>query len=32
MPLVDVAAIRQKLLRYGWVKDARVSRRCPIRW
>jgi cell division protein FtsQ len=29
MPLVDVAAIRQKLLRYGWVKDARVSRRLP---
>lgn len=29
MPLVDVAAIRQRLLRYGWVKDARVSRRLP---
>jgi cell division protein FtsQ len=29
MPLVDVSAIRQKLLRYGWVKDARVSRRLP---
>ena len=29
MPLVDVAGIRQKLLRYGWVKDARVSRRLP---
>ena len=29
MPLVDVAAIRQKLLRYGWIKDARVSRRLP---
>ena len=29
MPLVDVATIRQKLLRYGWVKDARVSRRLP---
>jgi len=29
MPLVDVAEIRQKLLRYGWVKDARVSRRLP---
>jgi cell division protein FtsQ len=29
MPLVDVAAIREKLLRYGWVKDARVSRRLP---
>ena len=29
MPLVDVAAIREKLLQYGWVKDARVSRRLP---
>ncbi len=29
MPLVDVHAIRQKLLRFGWVKDARVSRRLP---
>ena len=29
MPLVDVAAIRERLLRYGWVKDARVSRRLP---
>ncbi len=29
MPLVDVAAIREKLLRYGWVKDARVARRLP---
>ena len=29
MPLVDVATIRQKLLRYCWVKDARVSRRLP---
>ena len=29
MPLVDVASIRQKLLGYGWVKDARVSRRLP---
>jgi cell division protein FtsQ len=28
-PLVDVAAIRQRLLRFGWVKDARVSRRLP---
>ncbi len=27
--LVDVAAIRQRLLRFGWVKDARVSRRLP---
>ncbi|HJS41743.1 MAG TPA: cell division protein FtsQ/DivIB [Sphingomicrobium sp.] len=29
MPLVDVAAIRERLLHYGWVKDARVSRRLP---
>ena len=29
MPLVDVDGIRQQLLRYGWVKDARVSRRLP---
>ena len=29
MPLVDVSAIRERLLGYGWVKDARVSRRLP---
>ena len=29
MPLVDVHAIRDRLLGYGWVKDARVSRRLP---
>ena len=29
MPLVDVDGIRERLLRYGWVKDARVSRRLP---
>lgn len=29
LPLVDVAAIRAKLLGFGWVKDARVSRRYP---
>ena len=29
MPLVDVDGIRSELLRYGWVKDARVSRRLP---
>jgi cell division protein FtsQ len=29
MPLVDVSDIRQRLLQYGWVKDARVSRRLP---
>ena len=28
-PLVDVDAIRQRLLGFGWVKDARVSRRLP---
>ena len=27
--LVDVGAIRQRLLHYGWVKDARVLRRLP---
>ena len=27
--LVDVSEIRNRLLRYGWVKDARVSRRLP---
>ena len=29
MPLVDLDAVRAKLLRYGWVADARVSRRLP---
>ena len=29
MPLVDVSDIRQRLLEFGWVKDARVSRRFP---
>ena len=29
MPLVDLEATRQQLLRFGWVKDARVSRRFP---
>ena len=29
LPLVDVAAIREQLLGFGWVKDARVSRRYP---
>lgn len=28
-PLVDVSRIRDRLLRFGWVKDARVSRRLP---
>ena len=29
LPLVDVASIRDQLLGFGWVKDARVSRRYP---
>ena len=29
MPLVDLEGTRQRLLRFGWVKDARVSRRLP---
>ena len=29
LTLVDVADIREKLLGFGWVKDARVSRRYP---
>jgi cell division protein FtsQ len=28
-PLIDVARIRERLLQFGWVKDARVSRRLP---
>ncbi|HKH28493.1 MAG TPA: cell division protein FtsQ/DivIB [Sphingomicrobium sp.] len=28
-PLVDVTRIRELLLRFGWVQDARVSRRLP---
>ena len=28
-PLVNVARIRERLLGFGWVKDARVSRRLP---
>jgi len=30
-PLVDIAEIRRQLLRFGWVADARVSRRLPDR-
>ena len=30
-PLVDVSTIRERLLAFGWVKDARVSRRLPDR-
>lgn len=29
MPLVDLEAVRDKLLRYGWIADAHVSRRLP---
>jgi cell division protein FtsQ len=29
MPLVDLAATRARLLEFGWVKEARVSRRLP---
>ena len=29
MPLVDLASLRQQLLGFGWVHDARVSRRLP---
>ena len=28
-PLVDVSMIRDRLMQYGWVQDARVSRRLP---
>ena len=29
MPLVDLDATRARLLRFGWIKEARVSRRLP---
>ena len=29
MPLVDLEETRAKLLRFGWIEDARVSRRLP---
>lgn len=29
MPLVDLAATRERLLRFGWVREARVHRRLP---
>lgn len=29
MPAVDLAGVRDRLLRYGWVADAHVSRRLP---
>jgi cell division protein FtsQ len=28
-PLVDLSAIRERLLQFGWIKDARVQRRLP---
>lgn len=29
MPLVDLAGVRERLLKYHWIEDARVSRRLP---
>lgn len=29
MPLVDLDGVREKLIKYGWIGDARVSRRFP---
>lgn len=29
MPLVDLAATRRRLLEFGWIREARVSRRLP---
>lgn len=29
MPLVDLASTRERLLEFGWIKEARVSRRLP---
>ncbi|MDB5693625.1 MAG: Cell division protein FtsQ [Alphaproteobacteria bacterium] len=29
MPLVDLEGTRERLLRFGWIRDARVSRRLP---
>lgn len=29
MPLVDLAATRERLLAFGWIREARVSRRWP---
>jgi cell division protein FtsQ len=29
MPLVDIEKIRTELLKYGWIKDVRISRRLP---
>jgi cell division protein FtsQ len=30
-PLVDLAELRRQLLQFGWIRDARVSRRLPDR-
>ncbi len=29
MPLVDLAKVRDELMQFGWIEDARVSRRLP---
>ncbi|HYJ53307.1 MAG TPA: cell division protein FtsQ/DivIB [Allosphingosinicella sp.] len=29
MPLVDLRATRERLMRFGWIREARVSRRLP---
>jgi cell division protein FtsQ len=29
MPLIDLAATRARLMRFGWIREARVSRRLP---
>jgi cell division protein FtsQ len=29
MPLVDLAGVRERLIQYPWIEDARVSRRLP---
>lgn len=31
MPMVDIGKVRSDLLQYGWIKEARVSRRLPDR-
>lgn len=31
MPMVDIGKVRADLLQYGWIKDARVSKRFPDR-
>jgi cell division protein FtsQ len=29
LPMIDLAATRERLLQFGWIRDARVSRRWP---